>query len=156
MKKPICSTFLILTFFTLGIYAQEAAPGLAENKQEKQNKALATEFMTLAFVKKDLDAAILLMNDDYIQHNPFAASGKAAFKQAISGMLKNNPNLKFEIKHVYVDGNYVIFHSLYQLNKDDRGSAVVDILRVENGKIAEHWDVGQRIPEKSANDNGMF
>ena len=54
------------------------------------------------------------------------------------------------------DGNLVAVHSHGKFAADDRGIAVVDILRVEGCKVMEHWDVVQPVPEKSANSNGMF
>ena len=66
------------------------------------------------------------------------------------------PGWTYEIKHAYVDGDIAIIHSHVRMKADDRGMAVVDIFRFEKGKIVEHWDVVQPIPEKSANNNTMF
>jgi predicted SnoaL-like aldol condensation-catalyzing enzyme len=61
-----------------------------------------------------------------------------------------------EIKRVFADGDYVILHVHAVREPGTRGVAVVDIFKLENGKIVEHWDVVQPIPEKAANTNGMF
>jgi predicted SnoaL-like aldol condensation-catalyzing enzyme len=62
-----------------------------------------------------------------------------------------------EIKRVFADGNYVILHSRWHgLSDNPRGEAVVDIFRLENGKMVEHWEVIQPIPEMAANNNTMF
>jgi predicted SnoaL-like aldol condensation-catalyzing enzyme len=62
-----------------------------------------------------------------------------------------------EIKRVFADGDYVILHSHWHgLSDNPRGEAVVDIFRLEGGKVLEHWDVIQPIPETSANANTMF
>jgi predicted SnoaL-like aldol condensation-catalyzing enzyme len=66
------------------------------------------------------------------------------------------PNNRSETKHVFADGDFVIVHDHAVREPGTRGSAIVNIYRLENGKIVEHWDVIQPIPEKSANDNGMF
>jgi predicted SnoaL-like aldol condensation-catalyzing enzyme len=71
-------------------------------------------------------------------------------------VLEKVPGWRYEFKHAYVDGNIVVVHSHVRMNAEDRGMAVVDIFRLEKGKVVEHWDVVQPIPEKSANDNTMF
>jgi predicted SnoaL-like aldol condensation-catalyzing enzyme len=57
---------------------------------------------------------------------------------------------------VFADGDYVILHAHAVREPRTRGNAIVDIFRIEDGKIVEHWDVVQPIPEKAANANGMF
>jgi len=66
------------------------------------------------------------------------------------------PNSRSEIKRVFADGDYVILHVHAVREPGTRGNAIVDIFRLEDGKIVEHWDVVQPIPEKAANPNGMF
>ena len=61
-----------------------------------------------------------------------------------------------KIDHVLADGDLVAVHYLTKFKPEDRGYMAVDIFRVAHGKIVEHWDVGEPVPEKSANDNGMF
>jgi len=92
----------------------------------------------------------------YIQHNPLAADGPEGLRDFLDYLKKNFPQSKSEIKRVMVDGDYVILrvHAIRQ--PGDRGSAIVDIFRVEDNKIQEHWDSVQPIPEKSMNNNTMF
>jgi predicted SnoaL-like aldol condensation-catalyzing enzyme len=79
-------------------------------------------------------------------------------------MTSNHPDARYEIKRVFADGDYVILHCHWHGLSDDylvrkpnpRGEAVVDIFRLEGGKVLEHWDVIQPIPETSANANTMF
>ena len=66
------------------------------------------------------------------------------------------PDFRLEPKRIIAEGNYVVLHSHLILKPGDRGTAVVDIFRLENGKIVEHWDVVQEVPETSANNNTMF
>jgi predicted SnoaL-like aldol condensation-catalyzing enzyme len=69
----------------------------------------------------------------------------------------NHPDAHCEIKRVFADGGRVILHSQgHGLSDNPRGEAVVDIFRLEGGKVVEHWDVIQPIPETSANSNTMF
>jgi predicted SnoaL-like aldol condensation-catalyzing enzyme len=67
-----------------------------------------------------------------------------------------NPQLHVDIRTVLGEGDRVITHSLITLNPDDLGLVVMDMFRLERGKIVEHWDVGQPFPESSVNDHPMF
>ena len=69
---------------------------------------------------------------------------------------EQHPQAVVEIKRVIAEGELVMIHNLWKDTPEDRGQAVVDIFRLENGKIVEHWDVSQDIPENPANKNGMF
>ena len=120
------------------------------------NKELITRLLNTAFNEKNVNAAAELLTDGYIQHNPMAATGKKGFLEAIPGFYKMFPDLKMEIKGLIAEGDYVVAHSHYQFAKEGNGSAVVDIFRIKDGKVDEHWDVIQEIPSQMANDNGMF
>jgi predicted SnoaL-like aldol condensation-catalyzing enzyme len=85
-----------------------------------------------------------------------AGDGKQPFIDFFSEFYKKHPDARMEIKRMIAENDLVVVHTHSQLSKAERGSAVVDIFRLENGKIVEHWDVIQAIPEKAANDNGMF
>ena len=102
------------------------------------------------------EAAEKYLTPTYIQHNPNVATGRQPFIDFFVPFFAKNPEARSEIKRVVAEGDLVVLHVHSKLNKDDRGRAVVDIFRVDNGKIAEHWDVMQAIPEKSSNDNTMF
>jgi predicted SnoaL-like aldol condensation-catalyzing enzyme len=77
-------------------------------------------------------------------------------KGFIAYLRKNAPQSHFEFKKVFADGDYVILHMHAVFAPGTRGQAIVDIFKVDNGKIIEHWDVIQDIPEKPANGNTMF
>jgi predicted SnoaL-like aldol condensation-catalyzing enzyme len=85
-----------------------------------------------------------------------AATGAQAAINFLGPYLKSNPAYKGEIKRVIAEGDLVAIHNHVTSGPTDRGRAVVDIFRVENGKVVEHWDVVQDVPAKSANDNTMF
>lgn len=120
-------------------------------------KGLVTQFMTRFYVDKDVRGAFeTYVDPGYIQHNPMAATGRDAAIAFLEPFFAANPDIHYEIKRVIADGNLVAVHSHGRFSKEDRGMAVVDILRVDNCRVVEHWDVVQPVPEKSANENGMF
>lgn len=127
---------------------------------EEANIKLVQTFEDLAFNTKNVDAAAEYLTDNLIQHNPTIPTGKEGFKQGVGGYLvKQYPNLKVTTKHAYATGDKVIVHKFgkYDDTKaEDPGLAIIDIYRIENGKIVEHWDVIEAIPATSANTNTMF
>lgn len=66
------------------------------------------------------------------------------------------PGLSVDIKRVIAEGDLVVTHSLMKTSPEDRGTAAADVFRLEGGKIVEHWDVLQPVPERAANDNTML
>ena len=96
------------------------------------------------------------MGPKYTQHNPNAADGATGLQAFLQFLRTRYPNSHSEIKRVFADGDYVVLHVHAVREPGTRGSAIVDIFRLENGKVVEHWDVNQEIPEKAANTNGMF
>jgi len=120
-------------------------------------KEVATKFMTKLYLEKRAREAFETWAEPgYIQHNPLAKSGRDAAIAFLEPFFQSHPDANYSIKRIIADGNLVAVHSHAKFTADDRGLAVVDILRVEGCKIAEHWDVAQQVPEKSANTNGMF
>lgn len=114
-------------------------------------------FLDMVFNQKKVKEGFdTYVGGQYIQHNPIAPDGPQAAVEVLTKAMQSFPDWHYDIKHTYVDGDIVIVHSHVKLKPDDRGMAVVDIFRLENGKVVEHWDVVQPIPEKSANDNTMF
>ena len=130
-----------------------AAPAFAD---PAANKKVVLDFYDKALNQKDFDAASKYFGPRYIQHNPGAPDGIEGFKAFIAHRKEKFPNARSEVKRSFADGDYVILHVHSVREPGERGVAIVDIFRLENGKIVEHWDVVQPIPEKTANSNGMF
>lgn len=123
----------------------------------KTNKEMVRAFYDLAFnLKKPEEAVAKYLGPYYRQHNPMAPDGPDAFIGFVREFTKAFPSLKVDFKREIAEGDLVALHSHMVRSPGDRGMAVVDLFRLENGKIVEHWDVLQEIPEKSANVNGMF
>jgi len=120
-------------------------------------KEVVTQFMTKFYLEKKVREAFeTWVEPGYIQHNPLAKTGRDAAIAFLEPFFQSHPDASYSIKRIIADGNLVAVHSHAKFSADDRGLAVVDILRVDHCKIAEHWDVAQPVPEKSANSNGMF
>jgi predicted SnoaL-like aldol condensation-catalyzing enzyme len=145
---------VLVAHLTALALAQSAVAG--NTAQEEANKKVVVEFYAKALNDKDFEAAAKHFGPHYIQHNPNAADGIEGFKKFIEYRREKFPNAKSVIKRVLVDGDMVILHLHAMREPGERGVAIVDIFRLENGKIVEHWDVVQPIPETAANSNGMF
>jgi predicted SnoaL-like aldol condensation-catalyzing enzyme len=134
-----------------------AAPALAGNTaQEEANKKVVLDLYEKGINQKDFEAAARHFGPRYVQHNPRAADGAEGFKAFIEFLKAKFPNYHSEVKRVFADGDYVILHVHNVPEPGQRGAAIVDIFKLENGKVVEHWDVRQDIPEKAANSNGML
>ncbi len=130
----------------------------ANTDQVARNKQNVLEFYEMAFNQhKVAEATEKYVGKEYLQHNPDVADGGKAFVDAFAPFVKAHPEYKNEVKRVIAEGDLVMVHVHSTMGKDDRGEAVVDIFRLdEQGKIVEHWDVIQAVPEKSASGRGMF
>ena len=122
----------------------------------QQNKAAVLAFYEAGLNKKDFEAARVYLGPTYTQHNPRAADGVEGFKAYLGFLKANTPDSHSDIVRVFTDGDFVILHVHTVVHAGERGSAIVDIFRLANGKIVEHWDVTQDVPEKTTSGNPMF
>ncbi len=148
MKKYIA--FLTLAFLFAG-HAQAAY-----TQQEQQNKRNVLEFFEQGLNQKNFDKAALYLGERYVEHNPSGEDGPEGFRKFVSFLKQHFPDSKSEVKQVFVDGDIVILHVKNTGRGEGVTLAIIEIFRLENGKIVEHWDAIQTVPEKAANANGMF
>ncbi len=147
-------------FVTLMSVAALAAMGMstaqAQTPQLEANKKVAQAFYDAAINQKNYDEAVKFLGSQYKQHNPTAADGAEGLKSFIEFLKTRFPTQRGEVKRVIAEGDLVVLHVHSTRGDGTPGRAIVDIFRVQNGKVVEHWDVIQDIPEKPANNNGMF
>lgn len=115
-------------------------------------KAVLAEFGTQIFGQKDFSALVGLMREDYIQHNPLVGQGRKGFQDFFEAWFKASPDFKYDLKQIVSEGDTVWAHGTYSgtLSGDWLGIPAngkpykfdaVDIFRVHDGQLAEHWDV---------------
>jgi predicted SnoaL-like aldol condensation-catalyzing enzyme len=123
----------------------------------QENKRTVLAYYNMAFNdRRPAEAAQKYGGPHYIQHNPQAADGFEAFVEFVEGFAEQFPQMSFDIKRAVAEGDLVVTHSLPKTSHEDRGTTAADIFRLEDGKVVEHWDVLQPVPESAANDHPMF
>jgi len=130
------------------------------NREALSVREVAERFIQLFYVEDNpRDAFMAWMHPDYIQHNPNAPTGRDATLAMMQASMARLPDLSHEVKRVvWGDADLVGVHFHFIREADHPGYAIVDILRIENGFVREHWDVMQAMPDpaEALNDNGML
>lgn len=154
MNKILKSTALaaMISAAPLSVLAETSERDLAT---EEANRALVVEFYDQFFNEHNIAASDVIA-EDYIQHNPNVPDGKAPLVSFFSGYFAENPESRARIVRSAADGDLIWLHVQSTNGEEDLGEAVVDIFRVEDGMIVEHWDVIQTVPSEAANSNTMF
>ncbi len=126
------------------------------NASLKDNKLIVREFYDSLINKKDFQAALKHIGKNYTQHNPTVGDGIDGLKAFFDWRNREFPESRIVIKRILAEGDFVVchVHSLRVPGKVEL--AAIDIFRLEDGKICEHWDVVQEIPNDAANPNSMF
>jgi predicted SnoaL-like aldol condensation-catalyzing enzyme len=156
MRPMILSSVVVAAVVAVVGFAVWPAAAHPKDASAK-NKEIVIAFYNLIFRDhKPAEAFERYGGDKYIQHNPRVPDGKDALIGYFTPYFKANPEAKSEIKRSAADGDLVWLHVHAKKDASDRGRAIVDIFRVEKGKVVEHWDAVQDIPETAANTNTMF
>lgn len=122
----------------------------------QKNKQSAIEFYRMAYLGKPREAVEAYVGDRYIQHNPLVGDGKEAFIEYFTQMHAAYPDKSISFVRAIVEGDLVALHT-HQTWPDNDQYVTMDFFRFDdNGKIVEHWDAIQQIPEINLNGNSMY
>jgi predicted SnoaL-like aldol condensation-catalyzing enzyme len=122
----------------------------------KANKENAIAFYKMAYEGNPTRAVELYVGDEYIQHNPLVANGKQAFIVYFDRMAQEYPNKSIEFIRAVAEEDLVALHT-HQIWPDGEEYVTMDFFRFDpDGKIVEHWDAMQEIPDQTANGNTMY
>jgi predicted SnoaL-like aldol condensation-catalyzing enzyme len=127
------------------------------SERSAANKQTAMDFYDLVFNQcKPAEAAKKYLGEVYVQHNPLVGDGKEPFIEYFVKMATEYPGKRVHFVRAIAEGDYVVLHCRQEW-PGDQEYAGIDIFRFDSaGKVIEHWDVLQVVPEASANGNGMF
>lgn len=152
MRKTLTAALFVLATATAWPLA---APAAEPGPEARGAKAVVEAFFDQVFIRHDVRAGIeRYLAKDYIQHNPLAADGRDAVLKFFESIPVDQLP-KVAVARVIAEGDLVAVH--YRAEFPGRPAlAIVDIFRVQDGRIAEHWDVAQPIPLTSANPHPMF
>jgi predicted SnoaL-like aldol condensation-catalyzing enzyme/quinol monooxygenase YgiN len=130
--------------------------GASRRDAQEANKQAVLAFYDAAINRRDFDAASRYLGARYVQHNPLIGDDIDGFRAFLLDLQHRFPKLRAEVKRVFADGDFVIVHTHGIREPGQRGSAIIDIFRLEHGKIVEHWDAIQSIPDEARHANTMF
>ena len=141
----------------LGAALPAAASAAAKGPNPEANRASALAFTDMVFNQKRVrEAFAAYVGPTYVQHNPQVPDGRDGAIAGLGGLLGQNPQFRCVVRRSVAEGDLVVLHVEAYPNPQHRGLAIIDIFRFENGKIVEHWDVIQPVPETARNTNTMF
>jgi len=122
----------------------------------ESNKANAIAFYRTAYLGSPAEAVERYVGAEYIQHNPLVGNGKQAFIDYFEQMAADYPNKEISFVRAITEDDLVSLHT-HQIWPNNEQYVTMDFFRFdENGKIVEHWDAIQRIPEETKNGNSMY
>ena len=116
---------------------------------------LIHDFIEVVWNQGRVEEAERFVAEDLIQHNPALPNGRKALIGFIDGMREQFPEARFETRRLAAEGDLVFTHSLFTPQPGHRGIAVVDVFRIADGLIAEHWDVREDVPETTTSGNDI-
>jgi predicted SnoaL-like aldol condensation-catalyzing enzyme len=162
-KLSIAAGLIALAACRLALEAQETAASvaLAKSELEEANRRVVVTMYNLLMNDHKVDEALEYIGAGYRQHNVRAPDGKEFLRGAFKARFVEYPKFRSDIKRTVADGDLVVVHTHERYDPDDAsdlGNIIMDIYRVENGLIVEHWDAYMPVPPKDQwqHDNGSF
>ena len=157
LSNSILSTAMALGLaLPAGVIAASSPTAVRETSAEAANMQTARNLYAAIFTARDITVASGYLGTGYIQHAADVADGKEGLARAIADIAAQTPQISYEIKHIIAEGNLVTLMSHIRPTPGARGQMLFNIFRFDAGKIVEHWETAQDIPETSANGNGVF
>lgn len=129
---------------------------MSRTAAEQATHDMVLEMYRNVLIAMDSSAVDRYIAPHYVQHSSLAEPGVAALKGFLDRVRVESPDARQTIHRSFVDGDHVIVHTHVERWPGDRGLAVVDIFRCADGRIVEHWDVIQDVPDQPVNTNSMF
>jgi predicted SnoaL-like aldol condensation-catalyzing enzyme len=129
---------------------------MARTAEEQRRLEFVLEMYREVLIAMDSSKVDRYISPNYVQHSSLAPPGRDALKQFLDMIRVQSPDASTDIKRAFVDGDHVVVHVHVKRFLGDPGLAVVDIFRVDNHHILEHWDVLMDVPAKPVNPNPMF
>jgi len=128
----------------------------SRTEQEQRNLDHVLALFQNVLVPLEADQVDRYIAADYIQHSPMAAPGRDSLKAFLKTVRAASPHASQSLLRAFVDGDHVIIHYHVKRDPEDRGFVVMDIFRLTNGMVVEHWDCVQDVPAHSPNPISMF
>ena len=157
------SVFYLAVFLGTLVTAAVGADEDSRSELEQSNLEKALYCMEILENRPDLEPSrrVDILREEcfaesYIQHSPHVPDGRDAVLNLFANRFENHQEITTSVKRYASEGDLVWIHQHVKTTPEDRGRAVVNIFRMEDGKFAEHWNVIQPVPETAKNDNTMF
>jgi predicted SnoaL-like aldol condensation-catalyzing enzyme len=141
-------------FFTCVLTAAALMSGggvRAETAQEARNKQIAIDFYNAALNEKNWEKAVAYIGERYTQHSLYMQDGPGGLEELVARIKREHPDNRGEIKRAFADGDLVVMHVHVTRHRQHLGWSVIEVLRLENEKVVEHWDMFRTVPQ----DNGQ-
>ncbi|MFB9982262.1 nuclear transport factor 2 family protein [Mesorhizobium kowhaii] len=126
------------------------------NIRHERNKAAVLDFIEKSVNQGDIDAASVHFGESYTQHNPNIEDGVRGFREYLQQLRQAFPLVRGEVKRIFADGDFVIVHMHARREPEEAGLAIVDVFRLAEGKLVEHWEVRQPVVESNLHANAMI
>jgi predicted SnoaL-like aldol condensation-catalyzing enzyme len=125
------------------------------SKTAEANKAIVLDFIEKAINQGDIEAAAAHFGEGYVQHNPAIADGPEGFIAYVRRLRQTFPQVKGEVRRIFAEGDFVVAHLFARREPDEDGLVIVDIFRLDAGKLVEHWEVRQPFTQGELHGNSM-